>query len=357
VAQVWVLSRAMIAVTAATVMMVGHLSVGTVLRRWDVLLYMGIAKDGYADPTSPAFFPGLPMLLRAGAVIGLPMELTGVLVSLAGSALAAAALFRLYGVPAACLWLLAPTAVFTAVGYTEAAFCAAAFWAWQRAKSGRWAAAGVLAGVACLFRVSGVFLVVALAVLALADLPASSAGRRVSALASRWVWLLVAVAVLGGYELYLHGLTGSWTAWLQAQQSGWMRGFANPWQSLRHTIQAGHLAVWPGRPDVAWMFRAEVVSMAAGLSATVWLVVKRRWAAAVFIGVQVVAFGTSWWYMSVNRAVLLWFPLWGLLGALVAWKPARHTTLKNALVAVGFVLEAAAMVVWAALFFTSRWAS
>ena len=354
VAKVWLLSRAVMALVGAIVMVTDHVDVATVLRRWDVVHFTAIAVDGYSDPTSAAFFPGLPLLLHAGRAIGLPMELTGVLVSLAGSALAAAALYRLFGAPAACLWLVAPTAVFTFVGYSEAAFCAAAFWAWQRARSDRWGQAAALAGVACAFRVSGLFLIGALGLLALSRAPAA---RRWAALAKRWAWLLVPVGVLTAYEVYLYLMTGTWTAWFQAEQSGWTRGVVNPWASLRHTLDAGRLSQWPGRPDVAWVFRAEVVSMAVGLGATIWCAIRRRWPEAAFIGVQVIAFGTSWWYMSVNRAVLLWFPLWATLGAAVAWQPTRHKVAKNVLVALAIAVEAAAMVVWAWLFFTGRWAS
>jgi len=351
----------MIAVVGVAVMLGEHIDAGTLLRRWDVLHFMAIASDGYADPTSAAFFPGLPLLLRAGTVIGLPMELTGVLVSLVGSALAAAALYKMFGAPAACLWLIAPTAVFTTVGYTEAAFCAAAFWAWQQARQGRWWQAAILAGVACTFRVSGLFLIGALAVLALVSAVAAlrAGGRRaaVGRLLIQWAWLLIPLAVLGAYQLYLHGLTGTWTAWLQAQQTGWSRGFTNPWASLTHTLEAGKLARWPGRPDVAWVFRAEVVSMAVGLGATILCLIRRRWAAAIFVGVQVVAFGTSYWYMSINRAVLLWFPLWAALGAAVAWRPVRWRLAKDVAVAAYVVLSSAAMIIWAWLFFTGRWAS
>jgi len=360
VAKVWLLSRLMIAAVGVAVMVGEHIDVGTLLRRWDVLHFMAIASDGYADPTSAAFFPGLPLLLRAGSVIGLPMELTGVLVSLAGSALAAAALYKMFGAPAACLWLIAPTAVFTAVGYTEAAFCAAAFWAWQQAREHRWLQASVLAGVACTFRVSGLFLVGALAVMALVQFVSSERSdgkpRWVSLLVA-WVWLLIPLAVLGAFELFLHGITGTWTAWLQAQQAGWTRGFTNPWQSLLHTIDAGHLASWPGRPDVAWVFRAEVGSMAVGLATTIWCLVRRHWAAAAFVGIQVVAFGTSYWFMSVNRAVLLWFPLWAGLGAAVTWRPARWPVAKDMAVAIYVVCSSAAMIIWAWLFFSGRWAS
>ena len=93
------------------------------------------------------------------------MAITGVIISLVGSAVAAAALLRLGGPWAAVAWLFAPTAVFTTVPYTESLFCAAAFWAWERARADRWLAAALLTALACTLRVSGLFLVGALLVM------------------------------------------------------------------------------------------------------------------------------------------------------------------------------------------------
>ena len=110
-----------------------------------------------------AFFPGLPTLLAGGLALGIPVAVGGVVLSLVCSAVAAGALLRLGGPWAAVAWLFAPTAVFTTVPYTESLFCAAAFWAWERARADRWAAAAVLAAAACTVRVSGLFLLGALA--------------------------------------------------------------------------------------------------------------------------------------------------------------------------------------------------
>ena len=90
-----------------------------------------------------AFFPGLPVLLSLGLAVGHPDRRSpGCVLSLAGSAVAAAALLRLGGPWAAVAWLFAPTAVFTVVPYTESLFCAAAFWAWERARADRWCGGG-----------------------------------------------------------------------------------------------------------------------------------------------------------------------------------------------------------------------
>ena len=142
-----------------------------------------------------AFFPGLPMLLRAGTWLGLPVEITGVLLAAVGSAAAAAALLRLGGPWAAVAWLFAPTAVFTTVPYTEALFCAAAFWAWERARADRWLAAALLAAAACSIRVSGLFLVGALFV---HDHHHRSRGSAGAGGAAEAAWLLLPLAVIGG---------------------------------------------------------------------------------------------------------------------------------------------------------------
>jgi len=357
VGSVWLASRVAMAGVLVVQSAHQHLPVTQVLHQWDVWHFLAIAGHGYANPMDVAFFPGLPALLAAGARLGIAMPVTGVLLALVASALAAWALTRIGGPVAACLWLLAPTAIFTAVPYTEALFCAAAFWAWWFATEDRWLAAAACAGLACTFRVSGLFLIGALAVLAITQIWGKDGW--VGGLLRRWAWLLVPMAVLGGYELYLHALTGSWRAWFDAQQTGWERGFTNPLAAFRHTWAAGDPARWINRPEVAWVFRAEIVSMALGLGTTVWCFVKRRWAEAAFVGIQVVAFGTSYWYMSVNRATLAWFPLFIMLAGLVTWRPVnpRARRVWWAVVAVALVAEAALMLVWSWLFLTGRWAS
>lgn len=357
VVQAWLGSRALIAIVVVWQMVRHDVPFETLAGRWDVSHYADIATRGYVNSLDVAFFPGLPALLRAGVNLGLPIPITGVLLGLVGSALAAAAVYRLSGAVAASLWLIAPTTVFTAFGYTEAVFCAAGFWAWERARAGQWAAAGALAGIACTFRVSGLFLLGALGLLAI-----SQAWRQRDAVADllrRCVWLLIPVAVLAGYVIYLHELTGSWTAWLDAQNQGWSRRLTNPMDAWRNTMAAANPASWPGRREVSWVFRAELVSMAVGLVTTFWCLAKRRVPEAGWVGVQVLAFATSHWFMSVNRAVLLWFPTFAMLAAGVQWRPRSGPVVRGwrFLVGVAVAIDLALMMVWAWLFITGRWAS
>ncbi len=368
IVQAWLGTRLLLALVAGSVALAEGKPWQRVVAQWDVAHFTTIATDGYADPQEMAFFPGLPLLLRAGEAVGVPMLVTGVLLALVGSLAAAFALGRLGGTWAAVAWLCAPTGVFTAVPYTEAPFCAAAFWAWERATRGRWSAAAGLAALACTLRVSGLFLVGALAVLAVwqwwrgraaprralppqqgGSGPAPGAGRPARALA----WLLLPTAVLAGYVGYLYTLTGSWTAWFAAQEAGWKRGFHWPWQALANSWRS----LWipnPDHPEWVWVFRAEMVSWWVGVVLVVVLLAKLRVPEAAWVGVQVLAFSLSYWLMSVPRALLLWFPLWLLVGGMVAGRRGRGWSV---FWWCALVVALAVQLVWAWLYFTGRWAS
>ena len=85
------------------------------------------------------------------------------------------------------------------------------------------------------------------------------------------------------------------------------------------------------------------------------------WGEASWVGVQVIAFSLSYWFFSVNRATLLWFPLWIMIGRWVA-RPSEgertHTSRSHrVLVGAAFVLEILLMLWWSWLFFTGHWAS
>lgn len=356
VVQAWLVSRGLIALVALLLALRGYPLVNQVTN-WDVQHFTRLAEGGYlaeANGQLMAFFPGLPLLLAAFAALGLPIWLTGLLLAAVGSALAAGALVRLGGPWAAIAWLFAPTAVFTTVPYTESVFCAAAFWAWERARAGRWAPAAGLAALASTVRVSGLFLVGALAVMII-----TAAGQSWRARLRRLGWLSLPLAVLAAFAGYLYTLTGSWTAWYTAQTTGWVRELTWPWESFLNTIPAVVPGAFPDHPWWAAVFRAEMVSMALGLVVTGWCLVRRMWAEASWVGVQVLAFSLSYWFFSVNRATLLWFPLWMMIATWGTWRPRRpaaqvvHRTL---VVLVGMAMVGL-LVFWSWLFFTGHWAS
>ncbi|WP_207781936.1 hypothetical protein [Phytoactinopolyspora limicola] len=354
---IWLLSRVSIVVIASATGLLfavnGQDVVGWLDRwvQWDFHHYRGIATHGYGgEPTgvpNEAFFPGLPGLLWFGAQLGISHVVTGLLVSLVTGGVAAVALSRLAtldggpraGRLAVLAWVCAPPAVFLAAPYTEALFVACALPAWLAARRGHWLAAGVLAGLACTVRVSGIFLVVAVGVHWLAT-------RRTTRDWSGFGWLFLPLVPLGAWMIYLKNLTGNWLAWLDAQAQEWNREFTWPWDAWANTWRA---AFGGGQsPGFAWMFAAEIVAILVGAALTVGLVWWRRWGEATWVGLQVIAFATSYWFFSVPRATLLWWPLWIAVGVAAA---RRRWVLW-----VYLAVSAPLMCVWVVVFLTGRWA-
>lgn len=291
------------------------------LLQWDAVHYLAIARDGYDQPSDgarlDAFFPGLPLLMRGLHVVGVPWPWTGPIVSLLAGAVAVVALSRLAeadgpagaGPRAVLLLVLSPSAVFLAAGYTEALFLAVALPAWLAARRGSWPLAGLLAAGACFVRVSGLFLVAALAALWVVQ-------RRGPVPPGRWSWTWLLLGPLPALVFAVHrwGPTGDPLAWLHAQQAGWARTPTWPWEAWARTWHAAfHEA---GQPAYAVLgFRLELVALVVGVGLTAWLARHRRWPELVFVALQVAALASSSYYLSVPRATLLWWPLWTGLAA------------------------------------------
>jgi hypothetical protein len=330
---VWFGSRLAVALTALGT---GYVLSGTRLGstpswlhswyHWDVALYIKIAEFGYggypehySDTGVAAFFPGLPLLLRAVHYVVPSYVAAGLLISLVAGGVASVALARLAedeGAPGALAVLalvVSPYAVFLAAGYSEALFLALALPGWLAARRRAWPAAGALVALACTVRVTGLFLAAALVVHYLVT------ERRLPW--SAWPLLLPAIPV-GLFMVHLHAVGGDWLAWPHAQARVWGRDFTWPWTSLHTTWTA---ATRSGQQaDFAWQFRADIAAMILGVVLTVALLVWRRWGEATYVGLQVAALATSSFYLSVGRATLLWWPLWIVLARLGARRPAAY---------------------------------
>jgi hypothetical protein len=365
VVQAWLASRGMIFAVALVLAVVQHRTLPNMVSNWDVQHFGNLAAGGYLaepDGTLMAFFPGWPTILWLSDQLGVPVAISGVIISTACSAVAAAALYRLGGQWAAVAWLFAPTAVFTVVPYTESLFCAVAFWAWERARANRWLAATLFTALGCTLRVSGLFLIGALLVMIITS-PTSAASKL-----RRAALMLIPAAMIMAFATYLYAVTGTWTAWYRAQSTGWVRQLTWPWDSFLNTIPAILPGAYADHPWWAAVFRGEMISMAVGIGVTIWCIVvsirARRsrgresghtmWGEASWVGVQVLAFSLSYWFFSVNRATLLWFPLWIMIGR---WVEGGSRPLHRVLVAAAFIVEIVLMLWWSWLFFTGHWAS
>jgi hypothetical protein len=306
---------------------------------WDVTVLREVAQFGYdgyprhyADQDVAAFFPGFPLVLKAFHVVIPSWTAAGLVVSLVAGAVACVYLARLAelddveGTRAVLCLVLSPYAVFLAAGYSEALFLALALPGWSAARRGHWVAASLLVAGACTVRISGLFLAVALVVHWLV----SSRDRTVVA------WLAAPFLALVGYAVYLHHVSGDWLRWFHAQQHGWDRGAAWPWDALRTTWNAAFHGNYS--PEYTWSFRAEIAAVLVGVVVTLVLLRRRRWGEATYVGLSVAALATSSFYLSVARATLLWFPLWLLLAEAMQrrpWLQATYVTVATPLMAAG----------------------
>jgi hypothetical protein len=320
-----------------------HAPLTGVFEHWDAIRLRNIAQYGYFSPHSMAdnvvFFPGYPLALAAVHLIVRNWVLAELVLSAVAGCYAVVSLSRLAGGRRAVLYLLtAPAAVFLMVGYAECLFLALAIPAWLAAARGRWWRAALLAGLSGLVRPDAVFLIAALAVMALT-------GPRGSRLANA-AKACCALAGPAAYVIYLRVHTGTWHAWTKAQQAGWDMHLVTPIHALKTTWWAAFQH--PLSASYAFEFQLELAAMAAMLLATLVFVWWHRWPEAVYCGLAALALGTQTWYQSGPRTLLVLFPVWIALAALAARQPwVRY---------VYFGISAPLGAVVGLLFLSSQWA-
>jgi hypothetical protein len=303
--------------------------------RWDGGWFTHIAKDGYTDPkTTTAFFPAYPLVVRAvGWVLGGHDVVAGVVVSLLAAA-AAFVLLRelsatLVGEEAAqrTLVYLAvfPAALFLGAVYSESLYLLLSVAAFLAATRGRYALAGVAAGLAILTRPTGVMLLVALAVLAW------HARARLGAYAR----LALAVPIAAAWPLWLWAVFGHPFEFLGAERHAWFRhlssagpfggawdGLVAAWKALEQFVAGGNH--FPGTDDALQAAGLNLEAFAATIFALVLGVVAWRRLGAAYglfvllsVALPLASPSTTIPLLSMPRFVLGVFPVFVALGASV----------------------------------------
>jgi hypothetical protein len=315
-----------------------HAPLTGAFQHWDANLLQTIAQYGYfsphSTPNNAAFFPGYPLALAAAHLVLHNWVLSELMVSGVAGCFAVVSLSRLAGSRRVVLYLLAtPAAVFLMVGYAECLFLALAIPAWRAAAKGQWRRAALLGGLAGMVREDAVWLMLALAVMALTSprvrVP-PTLDLRAQDLRDPWehpawqrLWnALTCCFGLAGptaYLIYLRVCTGTWDAWTKAERVGWGLHTVTPLQSLKttygmalkHTLGAGY----------AFESQLEIVVVAVMLLASVAFFWRHRWAEAVYCGLPAIAIGTQSFYHSAPRTLLVLFPIWVALASLEARRP------------------------------------
>lgn len=134
---------------------------------FDGIHYLRIAKYGYQDTGTQAFFPLYPLLIRGVSSIGFAPLHAGLLISYVSLLIATYGLYVLFQKKFWTIFLtllLFPTSFYFLAVYTESLFFALVIWFFIFIKQKNWFLAVLLAGLASATRVVGSFLFFSLAV-------------------------------------------------------------------------------------------------------------------------------------------------------------------------------------------------
>lgn len=189
--------------------------------RWDGGWYLSILGGSYADPTSPspAFYPLFPFIVHLAQLItfqAVDVLILGLAINTASLWLALAALLKIaeffapprYRWWAVALFLASPAAIFMHMFYSEALFCAVAFWAYLFALRKQWAYMAILLAVASAARLPAI-LIIGLCGLEFMR----SYGWRLKDIANQnLLWFLLAPLGFVVYGLYLYSVRGDFLA-------------------------------------------------------------------------------------------------------------------------------------------------
>lgn len=299
--------------------------------RYDAERYLTIATEGY-EADRVVFFPVFPLLIRMLAPL-MTAPLAAIALSQVAFFVALAACHRLLreelgaegarrGTWALCLW---PMTVFFSMPYTESLFLALAALTLLASRRQRVLGAGVIAGIACLTRVTGAALMLAVVIETLGR--RGSVRSRLVALASLAPGALLALAFptwqwlrFGSPSLFLSG------------QSHWKRAFEWPLTAILQEVSF----VLADLEPIRWLVYLPTLVAIAGLFCLGAQL--RTWSLAPWI------YGTTAILMgivnpvhdefrhpltSLDRYVLLAFPA---LCALVRLLPGRRSRIAVAVV-------------------------
>jgi hypothetical protein len=301
-------------------------SLGGLVRFYDASWYATIAEHGYdAGPFDAsaqhnwAFFPLQPLVWRAASTVTGEFALTGIALANLCFLIALIVVHRVtlaldFAPPTADRAVLAlalfPVSYFFALPWTESLFLLLSASCFLAALRERWWLAGVLAALASITRLNGLFLLAALAILLW------QARDRVPR--ATWLAPLLAPLAFAGFAAHLHAVTGDALAFVHIQGA-----FARP---AHPTFEAIEWAIrrWDWIIE-GWNFRwLNGAAMLAGIVAAVWLAWKRRLACAAFLALGLAApLGTAT-VMSGARYAIGLFPFAIALGA---WTQNRYVEL------------------------------
>lgn len=280
---------------------------------WDAGWFLRVAMDGYPEGytysatgqlegNELAFFPVYPMLIRAGAALGIDPSAAALTVAWLASVCAAIALHllgsSLYSKRAG--WALvaiccsAPASVVLSMAYSESLFIALVAGMFVAAHRRVWWAAGLLGLLTALSRPTGAAAALGLGVAALLALKHDDQPK--------WKPLAAAAAAIAGVPLYLGWVAyrvGDLTAWFKIQTAGWGTSFdygESTGKFLWTTLRSGD----------GWVPMSVALILLVALAAAGVALAQKPWLPLAVYGVvaMILVYGQAGFYHSKPRLLL-----------------------------------------------------
>lgn len=313
------------------------------LTAWDGRWYRMVAERGYLviprHQSDTAFFPLYPMLLRAGRAVGLPLNVTGLVLANAFFLVGVVCFFELSrrwigdaAARRAAIYLaIFPMGFVFSMVYPEGVVLALIALSALLATKGRWGGAALVAALAALTRPEALLLVLPLAALAVRAWRTNGAGARARSLAA----VVAAPAAVGGMCLYHWRTFGDALAFSSAQRA-WGR-HASADGVYRALVELVHA---PERHN-AWLFRDAAFCLVylVLLVVAVRIGVPRSWIVASAAVVVLPLWSGS--FTSEGRFGLLALPAFAGLGSITR---RRWVDVPLRLVSLGLLVAATATV-------------
>ncbi len=299
------------------------------LVRWDSIHYLEIALNGFGAPST--FFPFYPFLITLFSLF-LPTIFSGFLISFLSLAAALyylnlileeAGLGKIYG-RTVILLLSFPAALFFSLIYTESLFFFLVIAFFYYLQKRYWRVAALLGFLAVLTRNVGIFLWPVYLVFLLTTLYDFNLGKFWKNLAAlikkKEFWFSLAIpAGLFLYCFYCYLQFGDWLTFIRSQQ-GWAqwRAFVWPWKTFANFFKIIFLDSI-GETSLYNFIRIVIIeggSFLLLLAATIYWLKKKHWPYAVFCLLNTLLFSFMYPMLSVNRYVVVVFPIFIFLASL-----------------------------------------
>jgi hypothetical protein len=335
------------AVQAVATLSTSHGSWLEIWNWWDSTHYLNLAERGYVASgdgrVSLVFFPLYPWLVRGTAFFVRNYMVAALFVSGIASVATGLLLKKLVrldepeAVARNAVWILFifPTSYFLHIAYTESLFLALTLGCFLAARKERWELAGLLGAGACLTRVNGLILGVALAAEVIQQYWKT---RRINL---RWLWIGVVPLGFLGYLWLNHEVTGDYFAFTRIMHEHWYKKFASPWNGIHDLwLRALGENVNEGLN--------ELVAVAILAVCTVWSWFRLRPSYSVWITLNWVLITSTAFVLSVPRYTLTLFPVFILF--------ARATTGRRFWLAMLTVWSLLYLALYASRFAQGLWA-